>query len=83
MTPIQHLITKWQSLVDSDLLTHEERNLIKACIVDAHQATQNEQRYLFKFVKTYYAPESRPCDLGAEEMFEAEFYLNYSDFHGS
>jgi hypothetical protein len=46
----------------------------------AIEYTQQEQEFLFKFVKTYYAPEFKPCDLGAEEMFEAELYLNLADF---
>lgn len=35
---------------------------------------------MLEFIKIYYAPEFLPCDLGAEEMFEAEFYLNLADF---
>ena len=35
---------------------------------------------MLEFIKIYYAIEFLPCDLGAEEMFEAEFYLNLADF---
>lgn len=41
---------------------------------------KKEEDFLFKFVKTYYADEHKPCDIGAAEMFEAELYLNLADF---
>ena len=60
------------------LLDHLKDNNIH--IWDAEERLADEEDFLFGFVRAYYAPDHKPCDLGANEMLQAEFYLNLSDY---
>ena len=49
-------------------------------IWDAEERMADMEDFIFDFIKTYYLPHHKPCDIGAEEMQRAEFYLNLADF---